>query len=594
MTVNLSFIGGAGWQFFDDNGNVLSGGKLYTYAAGTTTPLTTYTSRDGLTPNANPIILDAAGRTPQQIWSTEGLLYKYVITKSDDVQIRVWDNIGGTVVANDLSADLANTSDNAKGDALVGFRQSNSAGFLTGATARTVNDKLQESVSVKDFGAIGDGLADDTSAIQTAIDAAVASYNENEGTLAVIFPAGTYKLTSEITISRNIRLIGLGWPVLRIAHNGKGITLTGIPSAVLFPRNIPTFEGLAFNTVSGSAPSAIISIGTASGAIPEFINAVTNLRLVNCFFSDITATYIIDNLRGYGLTITGCSFIDSVVTAVIKLRQSLVDNPYWSYATNIISTDFSNIYDGKAIEADAGDLSVYGGVIQGCRNGAVEVGMNAAYISGAQPVNFYGTYFEANQYFHFKSNDSSVNASFNGCRFTSGPFASALVFVSGEMVSFINCSSPNNTPAISGGNIYLRNCNYMQISITGADSIDTDRDVGYTASPELPYTFNGSDGYRPYIFAGSPGVGGGGIIIMCAHSGFPTAGSNVTQVFMLSKRISGAAVDAVSMARHENGDTSTFSFGVDVNGYLTVTASNAGHANYALISQSKYPVTTVG
>lgn len=168
MAVNLSFIGGAGWQFFTDNGVPLSGGKIYTYVAGTTTPLATYTSRSGLIPNTNPIILDAAGRTPEQIWSTEGILYKYVLKTSDDTLIRTYDNIGGSVVASDLAQDLANTTDNNKGDALIGFRQSDANGFLPGATPRTVNDKLQEIVSVKDFGAMCDGVTDDWDAIQTA------------------------------------------------------------------------------------------------------------------------------------------------------------------------------------------------------------------------------------------------------------------------------------------------------------------------------------------------------------------------------------------------------------------------------------------
>jgi len=44
MSVSLSPIGGAGAQFFDNNGTPLSGGKLYAYEAGTTTPKTTYTS----------------------------------------------------------------------------------------------------------------------------------------------------------------------------------------------------------------------------------------------------------------------------------------------------------------------------------------------------------------------------------------------------------------------------------------------------------------------------------------------------------------------------------------------------------------------
>jgi hypothetical protein len=214
MAVNLSFIGGAGWQFFTDDGVPLSGGKLYTYAAGTTTPLTTYTSRAADTPNANPIILDAAGRTPQQIWSTEGLLYKYVIKDANDVLIRSWDNIGGSVVASNLGADLANTTNNSLGDALVGFKQSNSSGFLTGATARTVNDKLQESVSVKDFGAVGNGLVDDTAALQAAIDSAAANQ------VQLFWPKGTYLISATLNIPTKSNWQGEGGSCSVIKGNG--------------------------------------------------------------------------------------------------------------------------------------------------------------------------------------------------------------------------------------------------------------------------------------------------------------------------------------------------------------------------------------
>ena len=75
MTVNLSALAGAGQQFFDNNGNPLSGGKLYTYAAGTTTPKTTYTSITGLTAHTNPIVLDSAGRVATgEIWLTNNEL----------------------------------------------------------------------------------------------------------------------------------------------------------------------------------------------------------------------------------------------------------------------------------------------------------------------------------------------------------------------------------------------------------------------------------------------------------------------------------------------------------------------------------------
>jgi hypothetical protein len=97
MAVSLSPIGGAGWQFFDNNGAPLTGGKLYTYAAGTTTPQATYTTNTGGTAHANPIILDSAGRVSAggQIWVTVGVSYKFVLKTSVDVQIWSADNIVG-------------------------------------------------------------------------------------------------------------------------------------------------------------------------------------------------------------------------------------------------------------------------------------------------------------------------------------------------------------------------------------------------------------------------------------------------------------------------------------------------------------------
>lgn len=593
MSVSLSFIGGAGWQFFTDNGIPLAGGKIYTYAAGTTTPQSTYTSRSGLTLNANPIILDSAGRTPEQIWSTQSLLYKYVVATADDVVIRTWDNISGNGADYDLSVDLANTTDNAKGDALIGFKQANASGFLPSAVSRTVNTKLQEYVSVKDFGAVGDGVADDTAAIQAAINYAATTANASAGTSSVLFPAGSYKTTSGLTVDRNFRFIGNGWPIIKVAHNGDAITLTGTPSAFFFPRNIPIFEGLVFNTAIGSVPTSIIRLGTASGIMPAYVNSVNDVRIVNCVFDQITATHVIDNNRGFGLVITGCTFTVITATSAIKMRQTQTEIPYWTYAVSIYATDFTNIV-GKAIEADGGDLAVYGSIIEGCSQGAVEVGINTAY-TGAQPTSFYGVYFEANQLFHYKSSNGRVISNFNGCKFVKGTSASSvLTFASAQQVIFTGCSSPNQAPTMTGGNIAFTGCNYMQGATTATDSLTTDRNIANTGTPTTTFSFDGSDGYRPYVFAGSPGPGGGGIVMMCGHSGFPAAGNSVTQVFMLSKRLSGTSIDAVSLGRYENGDTTTFAFGVDASGYLTVTASQAGHANYALISQSKYPVTLPG
>jgi len=84
---------GIGQQFFDDNGVPLAGGLIYTYQAGSSTPLVTYTTNAGTIANANPIVLDAAGRVPQEIWLLTGYSYKFVLQNANAVLIQTLDNI---------------------------------------------------------------------------------------------------------------------------------------------------------------------------------------------------------------------------------------------------------------------------------------------------------------------------------------------------------------------------------------------------------------------------------------------------------------------------------------------------------------------
>lgn len=93
MAYNISAFAGAGAQFFDNNGDILSGGLLYVYTAGTTTPVTTWTSNSGAVANTNPIVLDSAGRVPYEIWLNSGVTYKFVLKTSTGVTIGTYDNI---------------------------------------------------------------------------------------------------------------------------------------------------------------------------------------------------------------------------------------------------------------------------------------------------------------------------------------------------------------------------------------------------------------------------------------------------------------------------------------------------------------------
>jgi hypothetical protein len=305
-------------QFLDANGNPLSGGKVYTYAAGTTTPLATYTDQGGSTPNTNPVILDSRGEAA--IWLGVAS-YKLKLTTATDVEIWTVDNI---VSAN--TQTLANLSE-AGGSALVGYLPAG-----TGAVATTVQTKLRETVSVKDFGAVGDGVVDDTVAIQAAIDAVVANGR-------VIGDAqGVYKVTGRIDISdkelRDIRLTYTTNSALIVAKGKARLT------------NITISVGSTIRTFLNPLPG-VINLHLATGVVLDNIEITdgitdrigvfcstlaSNTTIRNCrmnyigwpilFNDNIPAQRIVDGIDyagqsiGSGLYISGCALGAADKTAV--------------------------------------------------------------------------------------------------------------------------------------------------------------------------------------------------------------------------------------------------------------------------------------
>lgn len=235
--VALSSLGGAGWQFFDNNGNILSGGKLYTYAAGTTTPATTYTSNTGATPNSNPIILDAAGRVANEIWLATNTLYKMVLKTSADVELWTKDNITGISALNTSSAST------------VGYSVPYS-GALT--TNYSVQDRLNQFISVKDFGATGDGVTDDTTAIQAAI---------NSGR-SLLFPTGNYRANNLVGFTNFQRFYAAGQAVITKNANGPLFSHSGIYIEL---------NGLQFNG-DNSTPTFTGDNLVLTGSNPRLIN----------------------------------------------------------------------------------------------------------------------------------------------------------------------------------------------------------------------------------------------------------------------------------------------------------------------------------
>lgn len=278
MAVNLSPAGGVAAQFFTNSGIPLSGGKLYSYLAGTTTPAATYTTSAGNVAHSNPIVLDAAGRVPGgEIWLTDGVQYKFVLKTGTDVLIATYDNISGI---NDSggSAALANTTDINKGDALVGFRQARDGVLLPNAVGRTVHDKLTEWVSVKDFGATGDGVTDDWQAIENAVQAV-----HDAGGGVVYFPAGTYAVKYAISMLSNIHYLG---------EDRDASILLAHPDSIdnILGWGYPLYPYLPLARAAGGTINRLTK--------PDFINYYTEREaLINGGFSGYAATNcLVENL----------------------------------------------------------------------------------------------------------------------------------------------------------------------------------------------------------------------------------------------------------------------------------------------------------
>jgi hypothetical protein len=267
MAVNLSPVGGVAAQFFTNTGAVLTGGKLYTYLAGTTTPTPTYTTSAGNVARTNPIILDSAGRVPSggEIWLTVGITYKFVLTDSTDVLIGTYDNI-----PSQTTTDAS----------LVTYTPAG-----TGAVTTNVQAKLRQYVSAKDFGAVGNGVADDTVAIQNAINATSALGQ------VLFIPAGTYKVTDTISMPRSTQISGE-----HVNTNAGGFGDLPLGTIINFAPTSPRSLFVSSGTYSGSFRSGYLIenlyiAGNSSSSTGNSIYAINAELITDGLFRNLAIAF---------------------------------------------------------------------------------------------------------------------------------------------------------------------------------------------------------------------------------------------------------------------------------------------------------------
>jgi len=199
----------------------------------------------------------------------------------------------------------------------------------TGAVATTVQAKLRETVSVKDFGATGDGVTDDTAAIQAAIDSLYSGTIQG-GTL--FFPKGTYKVTSSIYQKPRVSFLGEGSRQSTITWGGASAPLSY--SAVVYCVN-----------GSDASPDFVFStniqgLGVGGNNIAPVSLAIRGHQ-ENCRFTDI----LLGSFTTSGLDILPFTSINHAVSFedIHIIPQSGTTSAVGIKASHVQKCNFKNI-----------------------------------------------------------------------------------------------------------------------------------------------------------------------------------------------------------------------------------------------------------
>lgn len=236
-------------QFFGTDGLPLVGGKIYTYAAGTTTPLATYTDAGGGTANTNPIILNSLGQA--NIWLAPSSSYKFSLFTSADVLLYTVDNIAAPIDYLSLVTSLASPPP-------IGNSAANSGAFTTlAATTATITTVNATTVNA-------------TTSTTTGVTTTGTLTFSGGGSMTKAPEAGIQSITA--TVAANALTITLDPTVLTF----RSTTLTsGVPVSRAIPSaiSIVVSSGSTLGTVSGvQSRIAVLAIDNAGSVELAVVN----------------------------------------------------------------------------------------------------------------------------------------------------------------------------------------------------------------------------------------------------------------------------------------------------------------------------------
>lgn len=263
----------------------------------------------------------------------------------------------------------------------------------TAATTRTVDSKLKDIVSVKDFGAVGNGVTDDTAAIQAAIDTAYLA-----GGGEVNFPEGTFLVSATIFVPQRVTLVGKGSGFVNQYSSNyaapKGTVLflkTGSNvSVVLFRCRLTNNGGVLEETTLGGRNVDIRHFGGMRGI------TIWGNRSLN------QSPAIRDlNTAGFGVVIEGSRYVRIEDTVIMYCAESGLSQTSYDYGTGSISTNntqlsrvssLSNYGDGFRL---FGGDSIFSNLNAGANNGSGIVTACSGTMTGGLAWNNHGNGFIA-------------------------------------------------------------------------------------------------------------------------------------------------------------------------------------------------------
>lgn len=280
-------------QYFSNAGVVLNGGKINTYLAGTSTPVATYTDSTGLSANANPIILNSAGRlNAVMIWQAQGVAIKAVFTDASNNILATWDQLQGINDITNFASEFDNPASGSGADLVANAVRSYDV-FATARAANVPNLQTGQTLIVIFEGAVniadGMGGAFYWNAVSTASDdglnilaptgATQGRYIRVAQNLALTAVKGnttsrasTTSVTADPDLSVTLPLTGTytieGW-----LHDGTGTSSGGLKGEI-------SFSGTAVNgywAMEGSG-TGVTAVGlTALGTAVEMQSAQTGV-----------------------------------------------------------------------------------------------------------------------------------------------------------------------------------------------------------------------------------------------------------------------------------------------------------------------------